>query len=108
MSDTGAFFIAQGLRQNSSLRKLDLIDCCIGDEGVKSLGEALVENDSLKELRLAGNNSISEQGLSVLTECLKANRGLVKLWLPYCFRSADTLETVNVVRKRNGTPLISC
>ncbi len=83
---------------------LDLYNCGIGDEGVKSLGEALVENDSLKELRLLDNDSISERGLSVLTECLKANRGLVELWLP---KSAGTQETVNVVRRRNGTPLIT-
>ncbi len=42
----------------------------ISDEGVKSLGEALVENDSLKKLWLAGSDGVSEKGLSVLTECI--------------------------------------
>ncbi len=74
VSDTGAFFIAQGLKQNSSLRMLKLNGCGIGDEGVKSLGEALVENDSLKQLHLQRNDSISEQGLSVLTECLSGSQ----------------------------------
>ncbi len=107
--DTGAVFIAQGLKQNSSLRVLNLDRCCIGDEGVKSLGEALVKNDSLKKLSLWANNDISEQGLSVLTEGLKANRGLVDLLLPLQFRSAYTCtqDTVNVVRRTNGTPLIT-
>ncbi len=107
VSDTGAFFIAQGLKKCSSLRVLDLRYCGISDEGVESLSEALVENDSLKKLKLGDNNRISERGLSVLAECLKANEQLVKLELPYCFRLADTQETVNIVRRRNGTPLIT-
>ncbi len=109
VSDTGTFFIAQGLKQNSSLRVLDLLYCGISDEGVESLGEALVENHSLKKLRLGANNDISERGLSVLTECLKANRGLVELTLPgyYGYISAETQKTVNAVRRRNGTPLIT-
>ncbi len=90
VSDTGAFFIAQGLKQNSSLRVLYLGTCGINDDGVESLSEALVDNDSLKVLRLWDNDGISEQGLSVLTECLKASKGLVELELPGCFRSADT------------------
>ncbi len=107
VSDNGAFFIAQGLKQNVSLRVLCLDYCGIGDEGVESLSEALVENDSLQELWLRDNDGISERGLSVLTECLKANRGLVKLVLPGRFSSADTQETVNVARRRNKTHLIT-
>ncbi len=79
VSDTGAIFIAEGLKQNSSLRELILGSCNIGDEGVESLGEALVENGSLKELGLWHNHRTSEQGLSLLATCLKANSGLVKL-----------------------------
>ncbi len=107
VSNTGAFFISQGLKQNSSLRELDLRYCDIGDKGVKSLSEALVENDSLKEMELWGNDKISERGLLILTVCLKENRGLIKLKLPRHFRSANTQETVNAVRRRNGTPLIT-
>ncbi len=63
---------------------------------MKSLGDALVENDSLKELDLWGNDidGIIERGLSALTECLKTNSGLVRLWL-------------GVVRTRNKSPLIT-
>ncbi len=109
LSDTAVFFIAQGLKQNSSLRELDLYGCDIGDEGVESLGEALVENNSLKVLQLWGNTRISQRGLSVLTECLKSNKGLVKLVLPERFRSTDTQEIVNAVRRarRSKIPLIT-
>ncbi len=107
VSDTGAFFIAEGLKQNSSLRELVLRGCGIGDEGVKSLGGALVENDSLKELHLWDNDGITERGVSALTECLKTNSGLVKLLLSDRHRSAAVQEAVNVVRRRNGNPLIT-
>ncbi len=109
VSDTGAIFIAQGLKQNSSLRELILGTCDIGDEGVKSLGEALVENDSLKELGLWRNHNISEQGLSLLATRLKANRGLVKLVIPdYDYlSSAYQQERINTVRRREGLPLIT-
>ncbi len=106
VSDSGAFFIAEGLKQNYSLRVLNLAECGIGDEGVKSLSDAPMENDSLKKLYLHGNDGITERGLSVLTECLKANSGLVTLWLPRRHRSAGVQEAVNVVRKRNKSPLI--
>ncbi len=81
--------------------------CGIGDEGVKSLGDALVENDSLKELDLRYNGGITERGLSALTECLKTNSGLVELWLSDRHTSAGVQEAVNVVRRRNGNPLIT-
>ncbi len=71
VSDTAAFFIAEGLKQNHSIRVLNLAGCDIGDKGVKSLGDAVVENDSLKKLDLYGNEGITERGLSALTESLK-------------------------------------
>ncbi len=81
LSDTGAAFIAEGLKHNSSLRYLNLICCGITDEGVRSLGDALVVNDSLEELHLLSN--------------------------PVAKPKVMTLErTVNALRRRNGTPLI--
>ncbi len=104
VSDTGAIFIAQGLKQNSYLRVLKLDSCHISDEGVESLGEALVKNDSLKKLSLWDFRGTSVRRLS---ECLKANRGLVDLTLTRHFRSARIQEIINAVRRRNRTPLIS-
>ncbi len=75
VSDTGAFFIAQGLKQNSSLRVLGLRSCNISNEGAKSLGEALMKNHSLQELVLEYNDRISEQELAVLRMCLKERTG---------------------------------
>ncbi len=106
LSDAGAFFIAEGLKRNSSLKELNLCSCRIGDHGVKLLGEALVENDSLSELGLRGN-LMSESGLTLLLEHLKSNEALVKLSLSDCFRSADVQEIINEIRQRNGHSLIT-
>ncbi len=107
VSDTGAFFIAEGLKQNSSLSAFELRWCGIGDEGVKSLGDALVENVSLKRLDLCDNDDITERGFSALTECLRANSGLLELRLPgHLTFVPGVQEAVNVVRRRNKNPLI--
>lgn len=66
---------------SSSLKKLSSTNCSIRDEGMKSLGNALAVNDSLEELSLRCGHDISERGVSVLTECLKTNRRLVRLKL---------------------------
>ncbi len=82
LSDTGVAFIAEGLKQNSSLRVLKLGHCRIGGEGLGSLSDALVVNHSLKELYL-WNNAVLRS-------------------------TVVTLErTVNALRRRNGTPLIN-
>ena len=152
VSDTGAFFIAEGLKLNTSLRELWLSGCGISAEGAKLisgaleintslkviglawnelgytgigyLANALKQNDSLREmylgkcgmtdrglelevLELCENDSISVGGLSVLTEHLKRNIGLVKLHLPKQLESASVLQdTVNEARRRSGLPLI--
>ena len=106
VSDTGASFIAEGLKENTSLRTLSLCFCNIRDEGVMSLGEALVMNTSLKILNLFRNNDITEQGVSVLIECLKRNRGLVLLRIPCDWNKYDIQKAVNVTRRRSGAPLI--
>ncbi len=107
VTDTGAFFLAEGLKHNSSLRVLYLGRCGITDEGVKSLGDALLVNGSLRWLWLGGNAAITQDGLMVLTDCLKINRGLVELELPKHLKSIRVNEAINAARKRNHCPMIT-
>ena len=53
-------------------------------------------------------NTITEKGVSVLTEYLKKNNSLSELILPADFESSITTvqEAVNKARKRNGLPFI--
>ena len=107
LGHTGVGYLANALKQNDCLKKLHLGHCGITDRGLELLAVALTVNKSLEVLLLHGNDSISVGGLSVLTEHLKRNIGLVELYLPMQLESASRLlDTVNEARRRSGLPLI--
>ena len=107
LGDTGVGYVAYALKQNDSLKKLYLNNCGMTDRGLELLAVALTVNKSLEVLQLCLNDSISVGGLSVLTEHLKNNIGLVKFRLPKRLESASRLQdTVNEARRRSGLPLI--
>ena len=81
LSDGGVIHIADILRQSNCLKTLDIYDCSVGDQGMKSLASSLVLNSSLEELSLSGNDVVTGVGLMALGQSLKRNRGLKRLWL---------------------------
>ena len=107
LGDTGVGYLANALKRNKSLKELYLGNCGMTDRGLELLAVALTVNKSLEMLELDRNDSISVRGLSVLTEHLKRNIGLVDLRLPKRLKSASVLlDTVNEARRRSGLPLI--
>ena len=75
----GARLIANALKQNTTLLKLDLRkNFKFGDEGAKEFADALVQNTTLTEL-CVGNNNICYEGATALAEALKTNTTLLKL-----------------------------
>ena len=80
IGDMGAQALAEALRENSSLTKLELDANSIGDAGAQALAETLRENSSLATLRLAGN-SIGDAGAQALAEALGENSSLATLEL---------------------------
>ena len=107
LGDTGVGYLANAVKKNDSLKELYLRDCGMTDRGLELLAVALTVNKSLEVLELCSNDSISVGGLSVFTEHLKSNIGLVKLHLPKRLESASILQdTVNEARRRSGLPLI--
>ena len=107
LRDTGFGYLANALKQNDSLKELHLRKCGMTDRGLELLAVALTVNRSIQVLDVGGNVSISVGGLSVLTEHLKRNIGLVKLYLSEQWKSASRLQdTVNEARRRSGLPLI--
>ena len=103
LGDTGVGYLANALKQNDILKELYLGTCGMTDRGLELLAVALCVNTSLEVLDICRNDCISERGLSVLTEHLKRNIGLVKLYPPV---ASGLLDTVNEARKRSGLPLI--
>ena len=76
----GAVAVATILKTNSSLEVLDLGWCSIGSSGGVELGRALERNKTLRELALSGNE-IGDDGVKGLSEGLETNSSLVWLCL---------------------------
>jgi Ran GTPase-activating protein (RanGAP) involved in mRNA processing and transport len=65
--------IADGLGSNSTLLKIDLSSCALGDGGVSTLAQTLgSRNTTLQKLTL-NNNAISATGVGVLLEAMGHN-----------------------------------
>ena len=109
LDDTGVGYLANVLKQNDSLKELYLGKCGMTDRGLELLVIALTLNKSIQVLDLCGNDGISVGGLSVLTEHLKRNIGLVDLHLPlHLLFTSWQLDSVNEARRRSALPLIKC
>lgn len=72
IGDSAVELLARGLKENNSLKKLDLSSCGVGDEGCAGLADALTINESLTHLKLH-RNDISDGGLIALSEALNRN-----------------------------------
>jgi len=73
--------LAEDLKTNTSVDRIDLCFCELGDADAIALAEALKVNHSVVKLRLAGNH-ISNKGAKALAEALEVNHGLgtLELW----------------------------
>ncbi len=76
--------IADALRVNGALTSLDISNNRIGDDGVKPICEALKQNSSLKVLDLNARHTsrgkIGPQGAQYLADLLIVNGVLTKVW----------------------------
>ena len=106
IGDQGAKFLATGLKDNISLRELNLSYCELTDRGVESLSTGL--NDYIEELRLYGNEEITISGLKTLASHLITLARLRWLGIPNHLKSSinSVFGPVNEVRMRNGLPRI--
>jgi len=67
--------IAEVLKENTALEKLDLSDNLITDSGAMALAEALEENEHLTEINLK-QNKISDAGALAFAKMLRVNSTL--------------------------------
>ena len=72
---------------------------------MKSIGSALEVNNSLEELDLSENHSVTGVGLLALGESLKRNRGLKTLrlrgWLPNIISDNDWRQFIVCLQENN-------
>eukprot|EP00569_Conticribra_weissflogii_P004684 CAMPEP_0171339146 /NCGR_PEP_ID=MMETSP0878-20121228/7764_1 /TAXON_ID=67004 /ORGANISM="Thalassiosira weissflogii, Strain CCMP1336" /LENGTH=845 /DNA_ID=CAMNT_0011841015 /DNA_START=679 /DNA_END=3216 /DNA_ORIENTATION=- len=71
----GAGKLAEALKVNKTLQTMDLWKNSIGNEGTGKLAEALKVNQTLETIDL-GRNSIGSEGVGTLAEALKVNQTL--------------------------------
>jgi hypothetical protein len=82
-SDSGTIVLAQFLKPNPLITKLELIDNHIGSLGCKHLSRALQHNEVLRILNL-DFNPIGDEGCSLLSVGLVWSSSLKTLSLQYC------------------------
>ena len=81
INDDGVITLVQSLKYNKSITGLSLHNNPdITSASAQSLAELLLHNNTLEVLSLEGTN-IDTNGVLVLVETLKTNKGLGRLWL---------------------------
>jgi len=70
--------IAEILKFNTVLQKLDISHQNICEDGAKAIGDGLKNNNTLQELIMAGTK-LTDQGITTLMNALELNSGLKKL-----------------------------
>ncbi len=85
-------FVAEGLRLNTSLCELHLVQCSISSLGLQFLCEGLCTNTSLRTLDLS-NNCLSD-GVECLSNVFEHNTTLDELNLHNCQLNSHHLSTI--------------
>jgi Ran GTPase-activating protein (RanGAP) involved in mRNA processing and transport len=103
--------IADALRVNGALTKLSLAKNKLGEEGTKFLCDALVGNNTLKELDLSGDCSGSGSGSNIggtasakhVANMLLVNGALTKLSLASNYLKEEGTKAICKALKQNKT-----
>ena len=82
MSPRNVLVITSALRNSTSLKRLELGKCSLGDLAIRFLSPALAMNNSLECLDLY-SNSITDVGVQHLASILEVNRSLSELRLAH-------------------------
>ena len=88
IGSSGGVELGRALERNKTLSELELSGNALGDDGVRGLSEGLETNSSLEELVLVDDESLGEEGVSLLLKCVEEkNTSLKSLWLPEKYKS---------------------
>ena len=87
IGSSGGVELGVALERNKTLRVLWLRGNAIGEDGARELCVGLENNSSLEELYLDGDESLGEEGVSLLLKCVEEkNRSLKRLVLPLKYK----------------------
>lgn len=109
MGESGAAILASMLIQNTSLRRLNTVQCSIGPKSAKSFAEALKINQSLLEWDFQNNNV--QESSKELAEAFMENGSLMNISADFVamksnvggliFDRKSLAEVIEFVEKRN-------
>lgn len=88
------------MQNNSVLKSLSLIDCYVGNAGVKHICNALAECNNLEYLNLQGNN-LDAAGASILAEALSTNGSIKLLDISGNGIGYDGLNSISMAVRKN-------
>ena len=87
IDSSGGVELGAALERNKTLRYLELFWNELGDDGVRGLSAGLENNSSLEELRLEGDESLGEKGVTFLLKTVEEkNTSLKRLKLSTKFK----------------------
>ena len=102
IGDKGLQTIFNALKQNKTLKYLNISRCGMTDTGIASLADALKSNNTLERLDIYGNKEITDKGLTCLTEVLSSSSALVRMRIPINLAVDEVRKTINKARQRSG------
>ena len=98
--DLGAFYIAEGLKRNNSIKTLYISNCGIKAKGAKAIASLLVENKTLQALKI-NENCLSDVGVLSLAHALMSNASLLELNLANCHMTDASLVVLGECLVKN-------
>ena len=102
VGDDGLQTIFNSLKQNNTLKILNISFCGMTDAGVPSLAKAMNINTTLERLSIYGNDTITDNGLTCLMEVLSRCSRLVALGISSHLKVDEVRKTINEARERSG------
>ena len=108
ITDQGAQHIAQLLKKNRLLTRLDLSFNEIGDQGVRQLASVLIHhNTTLVQLNLSWNKSIGESSVESFTEMIEYHHAFENIDISNCSLSKeDKGKLLDLTRLKKNLKLI--
>lgn len=90
------------MKNNITLRSLNLSENKIGDSGATAIGNALKTNAGLQKLDLA-ENPIGDAGAKAIATGLKTNKTIKKIFLSGYKLTMKVKQELKLIAKRHGT-----
>jgi Ran GTPase-activating protein (RanGAP) involved in mRNA processing and transport len=101
LGEDGARAVAESILENNSvLLSLSLIDCYIGNQGIRFICDVLASCPNLEYLNLSGN-SLDATGAAVIAEALSTNKSIKILDISGNSIGYDGLNSISMAVRKN-------